>query len=71
MVNSHWWKNFSGRASAPSLGLAQFIRDFNFRVGRLKTGTPARLDAKTINWDVCEEQHSDEDIILSVSQLKK
>ena len=46
------------------MGLAQFIRDFNFRVGRLKTGTPARLDAKTpINWDVCEEQHSDEDII--------
>ena len=54
----------AGRAGdAPSLGLAQFIRDFNFRVGRLKTGTPARLDAKTINWDVCEEQHSDEDII--------
>ena len=54
----------AGRAGdAPSLGLAQFIRDFNFRVGRLKTGTPARLDAKTINWDVCEEQHSDEEII--------
>ena len=65
----------AGRAGdAPSLGLAQFIRDYNFRVGRLKTGTPARIDAKTINWDVCEEQHSDEDIIpfsFSTDEINK
>lgn len=54
----------AGRAGdAPSLGLAEFIRSMGFRVGRLKTGTTPRLDSKTINWDVCEVQHSDEDII--------
>lgn len=48
---------------SPSLGLAEFIKAFGFRVGRLKTGTPARLDGKTINWSCLEVQHSDEDII--------
>ncbi|WP_132326173.1 tRNA uridine-5-carboxymethylaminomethyl(34) synthesis enzyme MnmG [Pseudobacteriovorax antillogorgiicola] len=54
----------AGRAGdAPSLGLADFIRNMGFRVGRLKTGTTPRIDSKTIDWDVCEVQHSDEDII--------
>ena len=50
----------AGRAGdAPSIGLSQFIRNFGFRVGRLKTGTTPRLDAKTINWDILERQDSD------------
>ena len=54
----------AGRAGdAPSLGLAEFIRDMGFRVGRLKTGTTPRIDSKTIDWDVCEVQHSDAEII--------
>lgn len=54
----------AGRAGdAPSISLAQFIRDAGFRVGRLKTGTTPRLDAKTINWEQLEVQHSDEEII--------
>ncbi len=54
----------AGRAGdAPSIGLAEFMRKQGFRVGRLKTGTTPRLDSKTINWDILEVQHSDEDII--------
>jgi tRNA uridine 5-carboxymethylaminomethyl modification enzyme len=54
----------AGRAGdAPSIGLAEFIKSTGLRVGRLKTGTTPRLDAKTINWSLLEPQHSDEDII--------
>jgi tRNA uridine 5-carboxymethylaminomethyl modification enzyme len=48
---------------APSIGLAEFIKSTGLRVGRLKTGTTPRLDARTINWDILAVQHSDEDII--------
>jgi tRNA uridine 5-carboxymethylaminomethyl modification enzyme len=47
----------------PSLALAEFMRAYGFRVGRLKTGTTPRLDGKTIAWDRLEVQHSDEEII--------
>lgn len=57
-------KTPAGRAGdSPSLGLAEFLRSYGFRVGRLKTGTTPRLDAKTIDWSKCEPQHSDADII--------
>jgi tRNA uridine 5-carboxymethylaminomethyl modification enzyme len=54
----------AGRAGdAPSIGLADFIRSTGLRVGRLKTGTTPRLDARTINWEILDAQHSDDDII--------
>ena len=54
----------AGRAGdAPSLGLAEFIRAYGFRVGRLKTGTTPRLDGRTIDWSKLEAQPSDADII--------
>ena len=54
----------AGRAGdAPAIGLAKFLRDAGFRVGRLKTGTTPRLDAKTIDWSGLVAQHSDDDII--------
>lgn len=49
-----------GRAGDPAATtLAQRLRDLNLRVDRLKTGTPPRLDARTINFDVLAKQHGD------------
>lgn len=50
-----------GRAGDPAATmLANRLRDLNLRVDRLKTGTPPRLDARTINFDVLAKQHGDE-----------
>ena len=44
-----------------STGLSEQLKKFNFKIGRLKTGTPPRLDARTINFEKLEEQHADDD----------
>jgi len=50
-----------GRAGdAPSNSLAERLRSMPFRVGRLKTGTPPRIDGRTINYSILEEQPGDE-----------
>jgi len=45
----------------PSTGLSEQLEKYNFKVGRLKTGTPPRLDARTINYENLEEQFADDD----------
>ena len=49
-----------GRAGdAPSIRLAERLREMPFRVARLKTGTPPRLDGRTLNFAVMQEQPGD------------
>lgn len=53
-------KTSAGRVGEkPSVKLAERIRELNFTVGRLKTGTPARIDGATIDWSKAEPQPGD------------
>ena len=45
----------------PSTGLSEQLEKYYFKIGRLKTGTPPRLDARTINFENLEEQYADDD----------
>ena len=55
-------KNFGGGRSAEraSMGLTECLVDLGFESGRMKTGTPPRVDGRTINYSVLEEQPGDE-----------
>lgn len=46
---------------APSMGLSGSLRSAGFRLGRLQTGTPARLDAQTIDFSKLETMEGDKD----------
>src|SRR6478735_6524098 len=51
----------AGRAGeAPAMGLSRTLETFGFQLGRLKTGTPPRLDGRTINWSALEMQPGDD-----------
>ena len=44
----------------PAISLAKRLDSFNLPLGRLKTGTPPRLDGRTINWDILQAQPADD-----------
>ncbi|MCC7202091.1 MAG: tRNA uridine-5-carboxymethylaminomethyl(34) synthesis enzyme MnmG [Nitrospirae bacterium] len=51
----------AGRAGEfPSLGLSEDLQRIGFTIGRLKTGTPPRIDARSIDFSVMTAQHGDE-----------
>ena len=45
----------------PTTGLSDQLKKFDFKIGRLKTGTPPRLDSRTINFKNLEEQFADDE----------
>ena len=55
----------------PSTGLSEQLEKYNFKIGRLKTGTPPRLDSRTINFDNLEEQFADDDPYFFSFMTKK
>ncbi|KGN94092.1 tRNA uridine 5-carboxymethylaminomethyl modification protein [Porphyromonas sp. COT-108 OH2963] len=72
-VGSHQWKG--GRISElASYGITEQLISKGFRTDRMKTGTPARVDARSIRFDLCEAQYGDEDFhrfsFLPDSRLK-
>lgn len=52
-------------------GITPYLKSKGIDVGRLKTGTPARLNGKTINWDILETQSGDKKLIPFSYQTKE
>ncbi|MFK7874996.1 MAG: tRNA uridine-5-carboxymethylaminomethyl(34) synthesis enzyme MnmG [Paracoccaceae bacterium] len=58
-------KTPAGRmGDSPSIALAQRLDDFTLATGRLKTGTPPRLDGKTIDWEKLQTQPGDKSPVM-------
>jgi len=55
----------------PTTGLSEQLKKYNFKIGRLKTGTPPRLDSRSINFKNLEEQFADDDPYFFSSLTKQ
>lgn len=65
--------NFSGGRAGDraSIGLSDHLRDLGFDLGRLKTGTPPRLNSRSIDFSVMEEQPGEEGVFFSFKKEKR
>jgi len=62
VIHTGEWQQRAGRVGEDaSLYLSEQLQDMGFSAGRLKTGTPPRLDGSTIDFDVLQEQPGDEE----------
>ncbi|KAI3524842.1 hypothetical protein L1887_03508 [Cichorium endivia] len=68
-------KVWVGRTSMPtrqagesaSHGLTENLQSLRFETDRLKTGTPTRVDSRTVDFSVLEPQHGDEEVLAFLS----
>ncbi|MDN3505521.1 MAG: tRNA uridine-5-carboxymethylaminomethyl(34) synthesis enzyme MnmG [Rhabdochlamydiaceae bacterium] len=62
--------NYSGGRSGdkPSIGLSKHLEDLGFKLGRLKTGTPPRINSRSINYTGLDEQPGEEDVWFSYDE---
>lgn len=63
-------KNFSGGRASESAcaGLSKSLTDLGFKLSRLKTGTPARVNMRSLNLSKCEEQPGEDDVYFSFDE---
>lgn len=51
-----------------SMGISPCLEQLGFRLGRLKTGTPPRINSRSIDYSKCEVQHGDKDVYFSYDE---
>ena len=67
-------KTFGGGRAGEraSTGITEQLQELGFEAGRMKTGTPARIDGRSLDWDAMEEQPGDDEITgFSYTDTKK
>ncbi|MBM3201361.1 MAG: tRNA uridine-5-carboxymethylaminomethyl(34) synthesis enzyme MnmG [Chlamydiae bacterium] len=62
----------AGRAGdKPAIGISKSLLDLGFRLGRLKTGTPPRINKRSIDFSVMEEQPGEDDVYFSFDSKER